>query len=330
MSKKKKKKVISKRRTQAKVKKQKKAKSRRLTSNVKYIERPAISEIDTPDGFRAVSMSQGIIEYAKPIMNFVENGVLKDINDALQIAMPLWNFNLSRELGDSKFNRQDILREIGKALKLNTQESLELFEMMIQRKEYLFPEEIQPDNPMTMFVRQEEQYLISEFNYSALNLSKKPYLPDDVDMELIQLINLIDKYISEDSDYDEWEDHYILMEEKCKRQFNEWLNFKGLEEYSKEFPYHIGIYLKFIYHYMHDDPINLKTVLPVYIEEFFADHILRKVMAEPTEYIEWPPALKLFYNFLNEIGYLENAKQITKILDEIEPHFIEILRKIYS
>lgn len=330
MSKKKKKKVIAKRRVQAKVKKQKKAKSRSSTPNVQYIERPAISEIDAPTGFRAVSMSQGMIEYAKPIMDFVEKGVVKDPNDAFQLAMPLWNYNLSQKHRDFKFNKKDIIKQIGKPLKLNAQESTEFFDMMIQRKEYLFPDEIQPDNPMTMFVRQEEHYLISEFNYDSLNMSEEPYLPDKEDEKLIQLINQMDNYIAEGVEYDEWEDHYFSMEEKCKERFGKWLMFKGVKEYSEDFPFHIETYLNFVYRYMHEDDIYLKTVLPIYIEEFFVDYVLRKVVVEPHEYVKWLPALKLFYIFLYETGYLKSPEKIIKLLDGIEPHFIEILRDRYS
>ena len=81
---------------------------------------------------------------------------------------------------------------------------------------------------------------------------------------------------------------------------------------------------------MHSDNINLKTVSSIYIEEFFIDHLLRKVLVEPHEYTEWPPALKLFYNFLYEIGYLERLEKIIKLLDGIEPNFIGVLRKRYS
>jgi len=321
MSKKKKKKVIAKKRARTK------AKSRRAKSQVRFVDRPAISEIDAPNGFRAVSMGQAMMEYAKPLMDFVERGIVKGPNDVLQLGIPLWNYNLSPERHNLK---KDIINQIGKTLKIDLQESADFFDMMIQRKEHLFPAEVQPDNPMIMFIRQEEPHLIPEFNYASLNISEEPYLPDDEDGVLVQSINLMDKYITEGVDYDEWEDHYFAMEEKCKERFEKWLMIKGVKEYSEDFPFHIEIYLDFIYRYMHDDSINLKTVLPIYIEEFFVDYVLRKVAIEPHEYIKWPPALKLFYHFLDEIGYIENPERIIKLLDEIEPHFIGILRDRYS
>jgi hypothetical protein len=80
----------------------------------------------------------------------------------------------------------------------------------------------------------------------------------------------------------------------------------------------------------HDDDITFTTVMPIYIEEFFADFVLRKVMVEPHEYIRWLPALKLFTTFLFEIGYEQNPVRIITLLDRIEPHFLEILQKRYS
>ena len=332
MGKKKKKKVITKRRDQANVKQQKRAKIkfRKSIPNIQFVKRPAISDIATPAGFRAVGMSQGLLEYAKPIMDYIEKGVVDDPNDAFQLAMPIWNYDISLEENDFAINKKDLIKQIGKILKINSQQSAEFFEMMMQRKKDLFPKEIQPDNPMTMFIRQEEHYLISMFNYGSLNISEEIYTPGKKDEQLIQLIDQMDEYIAEGTDYMEWEDFYFKLEEKCKEGFKKWLIFKGATEFCEVFPNNVEIYLNFIYRYMHEDEINLKTVTPIYIEEFFVDHVLRKVMAKPHEYIEWPPAVKLFYNFLNEIGYLEIPQKIIKLLDKIEPVFIKILKERYS
>ena len=330
MNKKKKKKGVSKKRAQAKVKKQKKARSVNSKPHIHYIERPAVSEIDAPAGFRAVSMSQGMVEYARPIMEFVESGGGHDLNEAFQLVVPLWNYAIPKKTVNYVDNKKDILEKIGKTLKLNTQESSELFDMMIQRKEYLCPDEIQPDTPLTMFIRKEGHYLITEFDYESLNISDTPYSSDEEDEKLIQLINQMDKYIVDDVEYDEWEDHYFLMEEKCKERFINWLIFKGMDKYSEDFSFNIEIYLNFIYRYMHEEPINLKTVLPMYIEEFFVDYVLRKATVEPQEYVDWPPALKLFYLFLYNTGYLESPEEIIQLIEKIEPYFIEILRERYS
>jgi hypothetical protein len=51
---------------------------------------------------------------------------------------------------------------------------------------------------------------------------------------------------------------------------------------------------------------------------------------EPQEHVEWPPGLKLFYNFLYEKEYLDDPASIIKAIDDFEPRFIEALRNRFS
>jgi hypothetical protein len=81
---------------------------------------------------------------------------------------------------------------------------------------------------------------------------------------------------------------------------------------------------------MHDDTVVLKSVPDIYFLEFFEDFLLRKMMVEPLEYVYWPPALKLFYRFLHEKGYLDNQEDLIRKIDKLEPYFIEVLRKQFS
>lgn len=327
-----KRKNAQKRKAEAKTKKQKrtKSKSRRSKSHVQFIRRPAISELEAPPGFRPVSISQGMLEFAQPILDFVEKGIVKESNDALQLAIPLWNYSISLEEGDRRIDKKDVIKQIQSTLHMRSQDAADFFEKMIQRKEYLVPEEIQPADPMTMFIRKEEHYLVSEFPYDTLTVSEEIYEPTAEDKELVKLFDRMDEYIEEGAEYGEWEDHYFRMEEKCLERFEQWLEFKGVQEYSEAFPYNVETYLNFIYRYMHVDEITLKTVSPIYIEEFFVDHLLRKVTTEPHEYISWPPSLKLFYGFLKEIGYLEKPESVIRLLDVIEPAFVRIVRERYS
>jgi len=331
---KKKKKRIAKRRTQAKTKKQQKAKVKNLKSKpgIQFIRRPALTEIKAPDGFRTVTMTQGMIEYAKPIMELAEKSNIKDPNDALQIAVSLWNFNIADApiKIDREKTKKDVIKLLGKLFKVDAQESTELVNMMLKRKGHLFPEDIQPDDPMTMFMRKEQHFLIPEFNFDAFKLSDESYTPDDKDKSLVKIIDQIDRYIANDVEYDEWEDFYFKLEDEAKERFQNWLVFKGAEEYSEDFSFYVGPYLNFIYRYMHEQSINLKTVLPIYIEEFFVDHILRKVVLEPLEYVRCVPSLKLFYKFLADIGYLEKPEKNIKLFDSIAPVFIAILKERYS
>lgn len=50
------------------------------------------------------------------------------------------------------------------------------------------------------------------------------------------------------------------------------------------------------------------------------------MVENPNEYIKWPLAIKLFYRFLLEKGYLD-LDTVFKEIGKIEPDFIEVLRK---
>jgi hypothetical protein len=61
--------------------------------------------------------------------------------------------------------------------------------------------------------------------------------------------------------------------------------------------------------------------------EFFMDWLMRKVMVKPPEYTQWPPALRLFYRFLSEKGYLDDPEPIIAGLQAIEPAFIAMVKQ---
>ncbi len=332
MSRKKKRKAIEQRRAQAKGKKRRKpqSKSSRPKQNVQYLNRPALTDIKAPDGFRAVSMSQAIMEYSKPLMQYVEGDSFEELNEVMQLSMPIWNYALPSGNPKLKEKKEDIIKNIGKTLKMNSRESTKFFEMMVYRKEYLIPEGIQPKIPQIMFVRKEESNLIFEFDYDALCLSEEDYTTDSEDKKLLQMLNRMDIYIVDGVAYDEWEEYYLCFEEKCRKGFEKWLAAKGAEDYSEDFSNNITSFLDFVYRYLHEDVFTLKSVHAIYIEEYFTDHLLRKVMVDPPEYVKWPPSIKLFYRYLHEIGYIDEPERLIFMLDEVEPHFIENLRKRYS
>ncbi len=110
-----------------------------------------------PKGFRPISMTQAMIEFAAPIMAYVENGVISDPNDALQLGMHLWNFTLPR--AQMKKSRKDLVKGISRTLRLKPKEAEQFFEDMLTRKAHLFPDEIQPEGTLTMFMRKETEGL---------------------------------------------------------------------------------------------------------------------------------------------------------------------------
>ena len=51
-----------------------------------------------PEGFRSISMSQAIMEYAKPLLEFAKDEE-NAFNNTLQIGMLIWNYAISVEEG---------------------------------------------------------------------------------------------------------------------------------------------------------------------------------------------------------------------------------------
>jgi hypothetical protein len=340
--KKKNKKSTAKKRAKSKHEKQKK---RQLTlvkrrpkpsaePDIPLMPRPAFAEMEAPDGFMSIPMSQAMFEYAKPLMEMAGSSDVEDMNKIMEICTALWNYDIAMGEGreDQEIKLQKLtLKSIKTTFGMDDDEAKGLFNEMIERKNYLFPPEIQPKVSMYLFIRKEISHLITAFNYGDLDISNEPLPPDDEDRGLVDKINRMDRYIAEGNDYDEWEDHYFSMEEECTERFAQWLDNKGMEEYSDEFPFCVEMYLDFIYRYMHDDIVTLRSVPRIYIQEFFEDYVLRKVMLDsPQEYVIFPPALKMFYMFLFEKGYLDDAQPVTKKIDEIEADFIGILKKRFG
>lgn len=334
-SKKKKKVKIAKRRAQSQQKRRKKQKLRliknTLINRVSYMERPSFSDMQPPDGFRPVSISQAIMEYAKPVMEKRENEGIEDMNLAMNAGMLLWNYTISLEDGhEDRKMKKEIIRLLAKEFEMSKSEAGLFLEKMIERKEHLFPKDIQPKHPMTMFIRKEMTHLITGFNYNKIDFSSSSIPPGREDRDMVESIQKMDQYIAGGADYDEWEDHYFQMEEKCGNRFEPWLKDKGHEEYCENFPFYTETYLNFVYRYSHDDLTTLKSITPEYLEGFFADYVLRKVIIEPYEYTFFPPAMKLLYKFLSEKGYMDDHTAITEIIDEMEPSFIRLLRKRFG
>lgn len=332
---KKKKREIAKRHSKDREKMKKKRKLKMVKSHPKpksqIVHRPGLPHMGAPEGFRSISMSQAIMEYAKPIMNSVEGGEGR-LDDAMQISMLLWNYSISFEKGieDKKIEKKT-LKALRKILKLDKEEAHALFKKMIERHSYLFPLEIQPEPGIPfMFIRKEIRHLIKPYDYRKLVLSNEIIPADHNDRDVTSKIEKLDSLINDGAEYEVYESLLFSLKDECEEQFGKWLIAKGLEDDVQDLSSCPHIYFDFIYGYMHDDIVTLKSMSDVYFIEFFEDFLLRKMMAEPNEYIYWPPALKLFYQFLHEKGYLDNPQKIIKKIDKVEPYFIDVLKKQFS
>lgn len=334
---KKNKKEMSKRRAQSNQMKRKKRKLRPIESrrkpDVQVMYRPGIADMEAPTGFRAINMSQAILEYAKPLEQYVKTDSKDGLNILMQSAMLLWNYANSVQRGkEDEKEEKDIIDILRRTFRLEHSEAHELAKKMVERFDYLFPVDKQPKERIFpyMFIRKGIRTIIRPFDYSALKLSNEIIPPDEKDREVIERINKLDSYIKAEADYEEYENLLLELKEECMERFKKWLADKRLSEEIISLYDCINIYFDFIYGYMHDDIVLLKSVPSIYFEEFFRDFLLRKMYVEPNEYVYWPPALRLFYRFLYEKNYLEHPDYFIKEIDYIEPHFMEVLKKQFT
>jgi hypothetical protein len=181
-----------------------------------------------------------------------------------------------------------------------------------------------------MFIRKEVRHLIRPFEYGKLNISDRFIPSDTTDQKALDKLTQLDTLVMDQADYEQFESLLTEVKDKCEERFRQWLVAKGLDEHAEDFAGCLFIFFDFVYGYMHDDVIIIKTVADQYWMEFFEDFLIRKMMAAPAEYILWPPALKLFYQFLHEKGYLNNPDKIIGRIDKIEPYFIEVLKHQFS
>jgi len=330
---------MEKRRAKARERAKKKRSLRKLQSAKQQdhvvISRPGLSDMGAPEGFRSISFSQAILEYGKPIMDRF-NEDIDSLNEGMYLSTLLWNYANDFEKG--KKNREleklkkEALKVFKKILHLDKEESQTLLEDMIERNYYLFPPDIQPEVPsMFMFIRKEVRHLIRSFDYGKIGFTVEEAIPPgEDDLQFINKLNTLDHHILNDSDYEEFEELLFSLDDECRRLFEKWLREKGFKDYAESYSNCLDIFMHFIYGYMHDDAVLLKSIPDIYFMEFFEDFLLRKMMVDPPKYLYWPPAIKLFYQYLNEKGYLTNSKKIIQQIDRIEPYFITVLRKQFS
>jgi hypothetical protein len=326
---------IMKRQAKARAKVKRKRQTYMSKTSARIFERPPISRVEPPKGFIAISSSQALMEYAKPLME-KDAESLDELNRRMELASSLWNLSISKQKNDQPAYSRWMERakaSAGRVLNLEGNERDRYIGEMIERQMHLFPEEVQPAPPsMVMFMRKEVSYLIPAFDDGRLRFrSDAAVPPDEEDRCLIGKIEELDDHIRRRSAYDAYEALAMSVEEECQKLFRKWLIAKGFEDEPEEYVHCIDTYLTFIYRYFHDDLVMLKNVPARYLIEFFEDFLLRKVMCKPSEFLYWPPSLKLFYQFLSEKGYLSSREtnNILGGLDAMEPHFLEILRKRY-
>ena len=83
-----------------------------------------------------MSTTQAMMEYAAPIMAYVEDGTVADLNDALQVGVLLWNSTLPEVPVPMRQSRGEIVAHIETILHMKRQEAEAFYDEMIERKAY--------------------------------------------------------------------------------------------------------------------------------------------------------------------------------------------------
>lgn len=297
------------------------------------VERKPLSEMEAPKGFRTISTSQAVMEYAKPLIERTESE--EDLKGAYQAATVLWNYSLNIEKGENDPElatiEGEILAALEDGLKMDGASARDFLEMMVARYNRLFPDEIQPRGTPFMFIRKEVTHLIQPIEEARIQLRHDPVAWNDQEISLLEDLRRLDTLVDHGAERDDIEKLLSAIKDPFVEAFGKWLSAKGMEDrLANEFADCLLIWFDFIYAYGHDGEVCLDGVPTSVWIEFFDDFLLRKMMVDPPYYVHWPPALKLFYRYLHERGYLENPHETERLIRQIEPDFYDLLRRQFS
>lgn len=330
---------MNKRRNKAAQKKQTERKAKaaalRRQPEVRAQYRPGITEMGAPEGFRAIGMAQGIMEYGKPLNEYLgrEPRGTDDLNKLMQASMLLWNHALEEERGESEGpGKVEVVNVLSKTFRLKGDEAEALRARMVERRSRLFPPDKQPAERTSpfMIMRKETLAEIKPFPYDRLRHTEDSIPAGLEDAALLENIVKLDRFMEEKSDYGEFEKLLAETKDEAEELFKQWLAGRGVPPEFHQLSGCIYNYFDFVYGYTHDHIVTLKTMTLNYLTEYFEDFLIRKVYAEPREYVDWPPAIKLFYLFLKDKGYMEDVASITSMINALEFRFMDILKKQFS
>jgi hypothetical protein len=331
------KKKINQNRAKAKQKQDAKRKQKKVFKNVQVIHRPALSNIQAPEGFKAVSNSQAMMYYAEPVISknkISGEGNITGLNAAFKVAVSIWNFTntlIPRSDEEKRNEKSQILELINETLDLEGASPEDFFEIMLQRKNNLFPEEVQPkDAPMYVFQRKIDTFQIEAFDMSKLQIPENRNVEIADSKALLEKLSKLEKSISEEADYDDYEELLFELKKDIIKAFTDWQKAWNIEEIDLEnFLFAIEMYFDFTYAYMHEDITSFHKMKERYIEEFFLDFAIRKVMQEASAFPSWTAAIIVFYEFLVDLIYLDKkqAKKIQQYVKDVEPRFLGYLQE---
>ena len=300
-------------------------------SALDLMKSPRLDQFHAPDGFRAVPFLQAVMGFAEPLQDFLESDSEEEMEQMMDVAMNVWNFSLSNVPLAEKMTREELVEQISDTFEMDETDAEDALDGMLERKAYLLPEDIQPEDGRVMFIRYvkgDERYQIIPVDEAQIPFSAAPIPAAPEDSDMLHLLRELDGKLADGEAYAQWEDLYFQAEEVCCNRFFDWLKAKGVtEKETHAFPYCVEVFFDFIYRYTAG---TLARAQSVEFEDFLRDHLVRTLMIQPDDYALWPPAIRFFYRFLAEKGYLADAQPVINLVTSLEPEFIAYLKQQFA
>ena len=292
---------------------------------------PRLDEYHPPEGFHAVPYMQAMMAVAEPLQKLANDDGgdegMEDANNMMSVLMNIWNSTLPKMPEHQKKTREELVEQICDAYQMDETDAEALLDEILERKAYLVPDDIQPEDPRTMFIRKEREYQIAPINDAQVAFQDNRLAISPEDVEMLRQLRRLDGMLADGEEFDRWESLYFEVERACGGRYFEWLKANGVqEEYYNAFPFCIEFFLDFVYRYNAGTPEILQYHE---LEDFLLYHLVRKMMVRPEDYALWLPAIRFFYRFLGEKQYLSDPQRVIGFVNSIEPEFLAYLKEIF-
>jgi len=141
-----------------------------------------MDEPQAPDGFRIIRLTQALIIYAEPLMEMVllPPNDIQEMKQILNLGLELWNYTVEAA---PKKSASEIISLICLRLKLDEEKAQDLLAVMVERRHFLFPPEVQPKESPYLFMRKEICYLIDKFDFETLDLLPEVLAPNTLEKD---------------------------------------------------------------------------------------------------------------------------------------------------
>jgi hypothetical protein len=143
--------------------------------------KPLSGEIQPSPGFKLVSLTQAMVEYAWTLLqapyaeDIDEHEDIDVSHHEVWIATAIWNYSSSRRSGrEPRRSKTEIINKSRKIMGISEEEAAALFDEMLERKSFLFPEELQPEGLPFKVRRKEIVHLIVPFAQNMTNIEEHP------------------------------------------------------------------------------------------------------------------------------------------------------------